>query len=93
MSIQLFLAEAAEDFDSCHMSTAQPEKRGKGQSQGLGPNKKSVPTHQRFQGWSLWHCMKQRESTEIKGLVVGLIAMQLHGFSLLWKKKKYTEAE
>lgn len=28
-----------------------------------------------------------REYTEIKGLVLGLIAMQLCGFRLLWKKK------
>lgn len=40
-----------------------------------------------LQGWSLWHCMKQSEYTEIKGLAVGLTSMQLHGFSLLWKKK------
>lgn len=33
--------------------------------------------------------MKQHEYTEIKGLVVGLIVMQLHGFSLLWKKKMH----
>lgn len=46
MSIQLFLAETAEDINSCQMSTAQPEKRGKGKNQGLGPDKKSVPTHQ-----------------------------------------------
>lgn len=72
-------------WDSRQMSTPQPEKRGKGKSQGLGPNKKSVPTRW-LQGWSLWHCMKQHEYREIKGLVVGLIAMQLHGFSLLWKK-------
>lgn len=50
MSIQLFLAETAEDINSSvqnvQMSTAQPEKRGKGKNQGLDPDKKSVPTHQ-----------------------------------------------
>lgn len=40
-----------------------------------------------LQGWSLWHCMKQSEYTEIKGLVVTLILMQLHGFTLLWRRK------